>query len=90
MYSCSKLSQSYDSFVPGCIRVTDYDVHVQCLLCRMYPGSELPHSYDATQQVWYIRARASYPALTFTGPHQSEFTGQRVVTIARALNVNNG
>ena len=57
----------------------------ECVCCRMYPGSELPQSYDAPQQVWYIRARAAYPALTFTGPHQSEFTGQRVVTIARAL-----
>ena len=51
----------------------------------MYPGCELSKNYDLTQQVWYMRARASYPALTFTGPHESEFTGQRVVTISKAL-----
>ena len=60
------------------------------MLDRMYPGSELQQSYDPTQQVWYMRARASYPALTFTGPHESEFTGQRVVTIARALQAGTG
>ena len=69
-----------------------YNVHVTDtnFSPRMYPGCELSKNYDLTQQVWYMRARASYPALTFTGPHESEFTGQRVVTIARALQAGTG
>ena len=57
---------------------------------RMYPGCELSKNYDLTQQAWYMKTRASYPTLTFTGPHESEFTGQRVVTISRALQAGSG
>ena len=55
----------------------------------MYPGAEVTKLYDATVQSWYMNAMTSYPSLTFTAPHPSEFSGHTVVTIARAVKAGN-
>lgn len=56
----------------------------------MFPKEELPEGYDPTSRPWYKDAISNFGKYVVTEPYQDAATGQIVVTVAKAIKLNNG
>ncbi|MCX7951184.1 MAG: cache domain-containing protein, partial [Clostridiales bacterium] len=56
----------------------------------IYPKTELPQGYDPTSRPWYKEAVANSGKFIVTEPYEHASTKQMVVTVAKAIKLNNG
>ncbi|WDC84101.1 cache domain-containing protein [Caloramator sp. mosi_1] len=56
----------------------------------IYPKVEFPAGYDPTTRPWYKEAEANFGKIIITEPYKDAASGQLVVTVAKAIKLNNG
>lgn len=56
----------------------------------IYPKLEFPAGYDPTSRPWYKDAEANFGKIIITEPYKDAASGQLVVTVAKAIKLNNG
>ncbi len=54
----------------------------------IYPDTELPEGYDPTSRSWYQQAINDKDNVVLTSPYVDAFTGDNIITIAKAVVIN--